>query len=474
MKKTKLLLLLPLVISLAACNTNGDASSGVTEPTNVPTSGSSSTEPEPPAPEKKSVKVRIPAITTSNYYIDVNYDDDYFDQKSNVFTKELNLLSFAANCVTDKKDEAYAFFNTMGYDNFFDSGYDAITKDSIGYVLAHKAFENYDVVAVAIRGHNYGKEWINNFTVGKEGNHVGFDAKANEIYDKLVEYVSSFGNKTIKLWIDGYSRGGAVANVLASKLLKERDEIQVEKDNIFVYTYEAPRALTEENAVKYDNVFNIVNDMDLIPRLLPQEYGLYRCGIDINIEKDKDVDKAVKDLNIGYELPKFTPKPDTGVPYTNECELLDQLITNLLAEMETAQDVSIATREKYVDNMEPTITYLIGFFLDLPQSVTLALLASVSSLSEDELKTLFMQILFTDNAIYTNVLKPVFDAVGYKYDEETLSPNCATAERFLKSKFNIIASFIDTQAMALDQEAVANVQRVIAMHYPEVVYALIK
>ena len=85
-----------------------------------------------------------------------------------------------------------------------------------------------------------------------------------------------------------------------------------------------------------------------------------------------------------------------------------------------------------------------------------------------------MQILFTDNAIYTNVLKPVFDAVGYKYDEETLSPNCATAERFLKSKFNIIASFIDTQAMALDQEAVANVQRVIAMHYPEVVYALIK
>lgn len=471
MKKTKLLLLLPLVISLAACNTNGDASSGVTESTNVPTSGSSSTE---PAPEKKSVKVRIPAITTSNYYIDINYDDDYFDQKSNVFTDELNLLSFGASCVTDAKAEAYAFFNTMGYDNFFDSGYDAITKDSIGYILAHKAFENYDVIAVAIRGHNYGKEWINNFTVGKEGNHNGFDAKANEIYDKLAEYVSSFGNKTIKLWIDGYSRGGAVANVLASKLLKERDEIKVEKDNIFVYTYEAPRALTKENAVKYDNVFNMVNDMDFIPRLLPEEFGLFRCGIDINIEKDKDVDKAVKDLNIGYELPKFTPKPEGVVPYTNECELLDQLITNLLAEMEGAEDVSIATREKYVDNMEPTITYLIGFFLDLPQNVLLALFASVSSLSEDELKTLIMQILFTDNGIYTYVLKPVFDSVEYQYDEETLSPNCATAERFLKSKLNIILSFIDTQTMALDQEAVNNVMRVISIHYPEVVYALIK
>lgn len=465
MKKTKLLLLLPLVISLAACNTNGDASSGVTESTNVPTS---STE---PVPEKKSVKVRVPAITTSNYYIDINYDDDYFDQKSNVFTDELNLLSFGASCVTDAKAEANAFFSTMGYDNFFASGYDAITKDSIGYILAHKAFENYDVIAVAIRGHNYGKEWINNFTVGKEGNHNGFDAKANEIYDKLAEYVSSFGNKTIKLWIDGYSRGGAVANVLASKLLKERDEIKVEKDNIFVYTYEAPRALTKENAVKYDNVFNMVNDMDFIPRLLPEEYGLFRCGIDINIEKDKDVDKAVKDLNIGYELPKFTPKPESIVPYENECELLDRLIANLLAE--TEEDVSIATREKYVDNMEPTITYLIGFFLDLPQSVLLALVGSVLSLSEDDLKALLFKIFMTDNGIYTYVLKPAFDSVEYKYDEETLSPNCATAERFLKTKYNIILSFIDTTG-SLDQEAVNNVMRVISLHYPEIVYALIK
>ena len=471
MKTKKLLFLLPLVVSLAACNTGGESTSGEGS-TSIPTSTSveptSSSEPAP-TPKGEKIQVKLPAMMSDSLYVDANYSDSDFEAKSNVMNENLKVLSFAASCATASISDANAFYTTMGYDNVFYAGYEQITADSIGYIIAHKSFGSYDVVSITIRGFNYGKEWINNFTVGSEGNHTGFDASANEIYEKLNEYISKIGDKTIKLWVTGYSRGGGVANVLASKLLKEREEIKVEKDNVFVYTYEAPRGLIEENAVAYDNVFNFVNDIDPIARLLPEEYGLYRCGTDVVINKDKDMDEALKALDPTLSLPAFTPM-ETPYKFANEKELIDVLLNGLLEEYEGAEDVSMATREKYATNIEPSARYLIEFFMDLPQNVLNEFMNTFKNFD----KSIVMQWLFTDNGLYSVILKPILDKSEYAYDAEKLEPACNVADRLLKTKLSLIAAFIDTATLSINQQMVDNVMRVAGMHYPETVYALIK
>lgn len=417
----------------------------------------------------EKIQVKLPGMMSSSLYVDAYYSDSDFETKSNVMNANLKVLSFAASCATDSVEDANGFYTTMGYDNVFYDGYEQITTDSIGYVIAHKSFGSYDVVSVAVRGFNYGKEWVSNFAVGSEGNHKGFDDKANEIYEKLDEYMTSFGNKTFKLWVTGYSRGGAVANVLASKLLKEREEIKVEKDNIFVYTYEAPRGLTKDNAVAYDNVFNFINDMDPVAKLLPEKYGLYRCGTDIVINKDKDIDAALKALDLTLKLPAFTPM-ESPYKFDSEVELDNVILNVLLEEYPGKEDVSIATREKYATNIEPTVRYLIEFFMDLPQNV----LDEFMNTFKDLDSSLIMQWLFTDNGLYSVILKPILDKCEYEYDAEKLEPACSVADSFIKTKLQFISAFIDTTTKSINQQMVDNIMRVAGMHFPETVYALIK
>ena len=65
-----------------------------------------------------------------------------------------------------------------------------------------------------------------------------------EVYQDLQSYIDTYAkNKTLKLWINGYSRGGALSNVLSSLILKG-DKVNVLQDDMFVYTFEAPASLT--------------------------------------------------------------------------------------------------------------------------------------------------------------------------------------------------------------------------------------
>ena len=200
--------------------------------------------------------------------------------------------------------ETYQFFN---YDTALTS-----TNDKVAYSMAMKYIQNPDgstdtLIAVPIRGGGYGNEWASNFHVADDfsspnlptKNHVGFQKAANGVLSWLKFYVNRHKDLIkgdLKLWIVGYSRAAATANLLGHSL----NELTVENSrsssgglggctlhlsDIYVYTFATPAGATYSSAASaYDpNIYNIVSPVDLVPRVAPGAWGFTRYGTTLTL-----------------------------------------------------------------------------------------------------------------------------------------------------------------------------------------------
>ena len=74
-------------------------------------------------------------------------------------------------------------------------------------------------MVAAVRGSGYQSEWGGNAYVGDSGNHKGFQIAADQIVAKLKDYIYRNGiHDKLKIWITGYSRAAATANLAAGAL----------------------------------------------------------------------------------------------------------------------------------------------------------------------------------------------------------------------------------------------------------------
>ena len=112
----------------------------------------------------------------------------------------------------------------------------------------------------------------------------------------------------------GYSRGAAVANLLAARLNKELPGLA--REDVFVYTFATPVALGPQDYPSlqqdYDNnhnadgtlkeswgesnIFNIVSSGDIVPCLMPEEWGYHRNGNDRFLPSTRN-EEELNDLN---------------------------------------------------------------------------------------------------------------------------------------------------------------------------------
>lgn len=410
--------------------------------------------------------------TPKGYFLSFNHDNEYFTNSAKVLNNDLKELSYgAALCNVTAKSGEY-FYTAMGYEDYLSEGYDEESLDKVSYSIAHKNIGDYDLVALSIRGQNYGTEWANNFVIGKEGNHKGFDECANKIYDILKEYISNHSTSNFKLWVNGYSRGAGIANVLASKLLKERNEIEISQDNLFVYTYEAPKALTLENAVAYENVFNFVTEKDFITNLAPSKYELYRCGVDISIDEGKDIDECFAKFDPEVTLPKFTPvtsEESSSFYYASEEELVDKLMDVLVEDVKLDVEHKISTRELYADTFEEEIAYFFEVFMSLDDDTLADIVAKALALKMSDI----FGMITTKSGIY-DFIAPILSEHEYPYDEEKLTATCDAARDLIQSKVSfLISNFADLSTMSIKQSRVDSVMRCAYIHYPEVIYSLV-
>ena len=118
--------------------------------------------------------------------------------------------------------------------------------------------------------------------------HEGFEIGRDEAYNFLNWYVqnhkSEFKNE-LKVWIVGFSRGGAVANMTAGKLtdVGSCGGMALPAKNIFAYTFEAPQGYVGSNGNGYKNIHNWVNSMDIVPLVAPSVMRFKRYNTKSNM-----------------------------------------------------------------------------------------------------------------------------------------------------------------------------------------------
>ena len=148
-------------------------------------------------------------------------------------------------------------------------------EDSIGVVLAKKKIDGKTLIAIVVRGGGYEKEWASNFNIYNSGGeaHPGFQSAANQVNQAFSQYILDQNiTGDIKVWVVGYSRGAATANLVAAHLndmANKYTAVSLEKKDIYAYTFETPQNTKSTNAKKstYDNIFNIINPIDVVTKV---------------------------------------------------------------------------------------------------------------------------------------------------------------------------------------------------------------
>ena len=224
------------------------------------------------------------------------YWDDDFLQSSYIYNHNLSKMSLrlalsAFNSAeghnydkNDKSRNVQDLLEKCGFQSIkaSDSYGEQPSADSIGVCLGSKEIGNSTLIAVAIRGGGYEAEWAGNFEIGGDATHHGFAIAATKVQTEILKYFEQHTDllsKKLKFWIVGYSRAGATANLVSAWLSSKPVDWQLEKKDIYAYTFEAPQPTTlAKNNRDYDYIHNIVNPVDLVPKVVMSKWGYARYG----------------------------------------------------------------------------------------------------------------------------------------------------------------------------------------------------
>ena len=237
---------------------------------------------------------------TSYFY----YSDGYFAEASKYYNE--HLASFAAGMAlaampvsyegdySEEKSTKYIvdMFVSMGYSDIFVHypepeyfGEDAENLSTIGYAIAKKNIvvngKETTVIAIGTRGASYQAEWASNVTLGDGfGEAKGFGDAARQVRQGIDQYIADKGINadSATFFITGYSRAGATSNLVAKKLTDDYGE-----DKVYAYCFEAPKGgvvAEMKDGLTYANIHNVINGVDIVPTVGPEQMGFIRYGMD--------------------------------------------------------------------------------------------------------------------------------------------------------------------------------------------------
>lgn len=251
-----------------------------------------------------------------DYY---TYSDDYFKNNGKMFNGHLATLSMSlaeASVSSTREDftpEGYArksrnvtaFLEDIGFSDItINRDYTLKpTKKSVGVACAHKKItlgeKTYTLLAVVPRSAGYEAEWGNNFVLGAEGDAKGFDGCADTCLAFAKSYIADKQlTGDIKLWTVGYSRGAAIVDLMAKKLIDAPqaflgDTVRLSADDLYTYTFGTPSGADSSNQPrdeKYAGIFNSFEDTELASSMAPPDMGFSRYGTDRLIGDDRTED----------------------------------------------------------------------------------------------------------------------------------------------------------------------------------------
>lgn len=227
------------------------------------------------------------------------FSDDYFFLPSDTYHHSFARVSAGLALSAARTDDHEAqgkclvtFLRDLGFEEIDAHTYDTDpTADSVGLGIGHKKVDDVTVIALAVCGGNYGAEWANNMKVGDGVLSEGFAESAQIVMDELDSYLEKYTARgDLKLWITGYSRGGAVANIAAAECT-DSGRFQ----DVYAYTFACPR--TTRQPGNHRNIFNILRKNDPITKIPLADWGYQRHGVDMLIvspETDPDSEEILK------------------------------------------------------------------------------------------------------------------------------------------------------------------------------------
>ena len=241
---------------------------------------------------KMSLALEMSAFNSKagNFFdVSESYYNDAFDMTTKIYNDQTAELDFS------KARNVYELMKRCGFkdigvndDYLISTRYDGDRNDgnNIGICIGRKEINGETLLAVAVRGANYGDEWIGDFEVYEsQKNHRGFEIARDRAYRDLIDYVTMYDiTGDIKFWIVGYSRGAAVANMLSAHVIDNGiADCTVAPENMFAYTFETPMGTKNSDAREsiYDGIWNIVNPIDFVPMVAFSDWGYTRYGNDV-------------------------------------------------------------------------------------------------------------------------------------------------------------------------------------------------
>lgn len=386
--------------------------------------------------------------------VNATYRPEFFSSDSGVFNKELALLSFVG-ATSMNKQACLSFYNTIGFTRQLPLGWDnEPTADSVAFLFAYKKIDDSEIVAVTVRGFNYDSEWSNNLTIGETGDHEGFSLESEKIFSALEFYINAYVSNPdeMKIWIMGYSRGGAISDMLSHRVLSSGI---VDEDNLYAYTFEAPSSLCNE--YKYSCVHDIRNSADLIPFIPPADWNLYRAGIETNIYSENIRTYLIEDLGFNEEdFPSFTPSSNYSTP-----EEFDQYIIGIADTIDL-----VSSRSQYYDNVQtPASNFSVMLMADGKKGLN-ALVSYFSQMEYDDLMA-FIYDCYTDDMKAYSTFKQVLTDASVVFDDEELKGVSAFITDLVNCNNTMV--LLVFAYMNLD-----NAKHAALSHFPEVTYVALK
>ena len=241
----------------------------------------------------------------------IEYSDDFFATPSAGEHPELRAVSYAlALAGYENQADGYPtteianpklidFLNQLGFSDY--QSWDESSEPdghSMGTTIGHKTLSTgQELIVVAPRNYNYMTEWLSNFNVGTSGDHAGFSESAGLMVARLNEYLNSRNLSDYKIWVVGYSRGGAVVDLFAKTINANLNNYDMAPEDFYVYTFGAPRASI--TATNYSNIHDVKDGNDLLlGYLFPEAWGFYNTGIYEEIHPaDLEITTSVIDIS---------------------------------------------------------------------------------------------------------------------------------------------------------------------------------
>lgn len=253
----------------------------------------------------ETVGVEFVSYNNARMRFDVLFDEAWFDGSSYVYNHELMRTSLVLTQASmgsgarygedgdfGREDAALGVFETMGFQDARAWHYDVSlndTSDKAAFAIARRALPDGGALLLTlVRSGNYGGEWASNFHVGAERAHAGFAKAAEGVTRGIEAYISEYCPEArVKIWIIGYSRGAAVANLTAARLddLARAGEGVCAPEDIYAYTFATPATVMDGGSgaeiTDYANIFNIINYADVVPEMPLAHWGYTRYGATI-------------------------------------------------------------------------------------------------------------------------------------------------------------------------------------------------